>query len=219
MSYWVVTYQRENNGQTFWNCTWSGLRSKKQNAIGKTDEKWRTAIGALVPPLHWFHQDQDWWRLHQTNNQTWFHIKTSQCQYKVSATWLKISVLRKCGILASLRGANKCKRLNHFWPNNNTCRNFWLTPIMLKAHILEPQLRRKVPRLRSDVKRKKTIKSNNKNLFRIFTCRNLDVYLDNFGCLLVEMSFIGDWSGPPVWKISLQNEENAKWPFESTPLM
>ena len=47
-------------------------------------------------------------------------------------------------------------------------------------------------------KEKKTIKSNNKNLFRIFTCRNLDIYLDNFGCLLVEMSFIGDWSGPPV---------------------
>ena len=163
---------------------------------------------------HWFHQDQDWWGLHQTNNQTWFNIKTSQCQYKVSATRLKISVLRKCGIL------------------EQTIANIWIifdqTVILFRTFDWRPSCIytswslswwRKVARLRSDVKRKKTIKSNNKNLFRIFTCRNLDIYLDNFGCLLVEMSFIGDWSGPPVWKISLQNEENAEWPFESTPLM
>ena len=127
---------------------------------------------------HWFHQDQDWWGLHQTNNQTWFNIKTSQCQYKVSATRLKISVLRKCGIL------------------EQTIANIWIifdqTIILVRTFDWRPSCIytswslswwRKVARLWSDVKRKKTIKLNNKNLFRIFTCRNLDVYLENFGCL------------------------------------
>ena len=133
ISYWVVTYQRGNNGQTFWNCRWSGLRSERQNAIGKTDEKWRTANGALVPPL--VPPGPGLVRIAPNKQPDLIQHKNKSVPIQGICHLVENICFKKMWNF----GTNNCKHLNHFWPNSNTCQNFWLTPIM-HLHILEPQL-------------------------------------------------------------------------------